>query len=84
MTDKQVKRAHGGENSYDTYLIYIDLENGKNAVLKIEDSLVEMNFNSSNLYGRIKIGKKYEFLTYGVRSGVFSMYPNIVNIKEAR
>lgn len=58
------------------YLIFTDKE-----VLKIEDSLIFGQFNSSDIYGMMKIGKYYRIKTFGIRSGVLSAYQNIVEVE---
>lgn len=48
----------------------------------VGDSLVHPRFNSSDVYGRLVIGKTYDCRTYGWRFGLFSMFKNILNCKE--
>ena len=49
---------------------------------KIEDSFYLMRFDSADLYGSIELNKKYDFKTYGTRNGFFSMFPNIISMRE--
>lgn len=72
VLDKE--RIYSKENSY--YLIYT--EDGS---FKLEDELFYGNFRSSDWYGKIQEGETYTFTTIGFRIGVFSSYPNIVNIE---
>jgi len=47
-------------------------------VLQVEDSLLHGKFNSADTYAKIKVGQTYDFKTQGVRIGLFSMFPNII------
>ncbi len=69
VTDKEVKN--------DVYLVYTS-----ETTYEIEDSIIKKRFNSSDVYGAIEIGETYEFTICGVRSGFWSMYPNILDFKE--
>jgi hypothetical protein len=78
VTDKGIKNYKGGSK----YLIYTKDENNKIATYRIEDSLVQGKFNSSDIYGSIEVGKKYTFEIAGERNEFLSMYPNIVKVVE--
>jgi hypothetical protein len=56
------------------YLIFTDQGTYSNT-----DALLHGKFNSSDIYGRIEIGKRYRLTSYGWRIGVTSSYPNIIN-----
>lgn len=43
----------------------------------VTDELFRGNFNSSQWYGKMKIGKSYSFKTGGYRIGLLSSYKNI-------
>lgn len=49
---------------------------------KIEDNMLRGQFNSTTIFNKIKIGKKYDLTTVGFRSGFLSEYPNIINYVE--
>lgn len=68
------ERITKGNTSY--YLIFTD-----KGEFKITDQMFTGKFNSSSIYGRIKVGKKYRIVTKGYRSGLFSMYPNIQSVQ---
>jgi hypothetical protein len=56
------------------YLIFTDRE-----VLRNTDSLWLLKFNSSDVYGQIKIGDVCSFQVYGWRVPFLSMYRNIIS-----
>ena len=74
VEDKWVKRQ--SEKS-DVYLVQC----GDN-VYKVSDLLFKGKFNSSDIYAKLKVGKKYEIVTTGYRFNLFSMYKNINDYKE--
>jgi hypothetical protein len=39
------------------------------------------NWESSDVYGKLKTDSTYTFITSGYRFGFFSMYPNIINVE---
>lgn len=79
VTDKQVKRYD--EN--DIYLVYgYEVDTNKPYVAKIEDDLIHLKFNSSDIYATIQPGHTYSFQTYGIRLHFFNMYPNINKAEE--
>jgi hypothetical protein len=65
----------GGDNS--KYLIFTDRGTFENI-----DSMVKGKYNSSDLYGQIKVKHTYTFHVRGVRSEFWSMYPNVITAKE--
>jgi hypothetical protein len=68
--------GEGGTSS--KYLIFTDKETFENT-----DTMLHGKFNSSDVYGRLKEGKTYTCEVYGIRSGLFSMYRNIVSCEAA-
>ena len=50
--------------------------------LKLEDDFFRGNFESSDVYGKLKIDSTYTIKTSGIRIGFFSMYPNIINVSK--
>ena len=74
VEDKAIKRYRDD----DKYLVYTD-----NGTYEITDSLVYWRWDSSDLYGKIKVGETYEAKVYGWRIPIFSSYKNIVSIEEA-
>ena len=60
-----------------TYLIYTD-----HGVFRNNDAFWFMKFNSSDFYGNLDIGHYYQLRVYGWRIPIFTMYPNIVRMKQ--
>lgn len=75
VTDKQVKTS----SDHGKYLVYCKDSDGNIEVLEIEDSFVQMRFDSSDEYAAIEIGKTYKFTVVGKRMYFLSKYPNILN-----
>ncbi|HBC96207.1 MAG TPA: DUF1523 domain-containing protein [Clostridium sp.] len=69
------------ENSNNTYMIYTQLENGETKVFKNTNSFLELKFNSEDIYGGLRVNKKYKITAYGFRIPIFSCYENIVKAK---
>lgn len=68
--------SNGKEEKGDSYyLVYTDKE-----VLKIEDSLIFGQFNSSDIYGMLVKGKTYKFKVFGFRIPFLSSYRNIIGV----
>jgi len=55
------------------YLIYTD-----KGTIKLEDDVLRGNWESSDVYGKLKNDSSYTFTTTGYRFGLFSIYPNII------
>ena len=62
----------------DTYLIYT-----KDATYEITDSWLYGRFDSSDLYGRIEVGKTYKVKVGGTRVPFLSVYPCIHEVETA-
>lgn len=73
VTDKGIKRA----DDTDKYLIYTDIGTFENT-----DEWLCGKFNSSDIYGRIKIGDTYEFTVIGFRIPFLSKYQNIIEYEK--
>lgn len=76
VEDKGTKRS--GSNS-DKYLIYTD-----NGTYEITDSIAFFRWNSSDLYGSMKIGSTYECTVCGFRNPFLSSYENIITATEIK
>lgn len=61
------------------YLVFTDEE-----VLQNTDCLVYWKFDSSDIYGELEVGKTYDFGVYGWRIPFFSMYKNILTVREVK
>lgn len=79
IKDKQVSTESDKTTSKvtSTYLIYTD-----HGVLRNDDAFWFMKFNSSDFYGNLDIGHYYDLKVYGWRIPIFTMYPNIVRMKQ--
>jgi len=75
VTIKDKERVNKNSDSY--YLVYTDKE-----VFTIQDSMVKMRWNSSDVYGALEIGKTYDLTAYGWRIEYTSSYRNILEYKE--
>lgn len=78
VTDKEVKNKSDDSK----YLVYTKNENGNIQVLEITDALFAGQFNSSDIYAGIEVGKTYVFDIGGSRNKFLSWYPNIYGYKE--
>lgn len=73
VTDKWIKR----QGDRDIYIVRCD-----DKTYKITDLFFKFKFNSSDLYGQLKVGHTYKIKTTGYRVKLFSDYQNINSIKE--
>lgn len=60
------------------------LVNCGNEVYEITDLFFKGKFNSSDIYSKMKKGKKYTITTTGYRIRFFSMYKNVNKIEEVK
>jgi len=61
------------------YLVFTEKE-----VFENTDALFRFKFDSSDLYGKLKEGGKYQCDVYGWRISFFSMYRNLVSCTEVK
>ncbi len=80
VTDKEVKNKSDDSK----YLIYTKDENGDIAVFEITDALFAWQFDSSDIYAGIEVGKTYKFDVGGSRNEFLSWYPNIYEYEEVK
>lgn len=78
VQDKIVKATGSGNNSSQEYLIFTD-----QGVFKDTDSLLNWKFNSSDVYGQLRKGHKYNCRVFGYRFGFTSDYPDILKCTNA-
>ena len=78
VTEKTVKNY----NESSKYLIFTETDNGAVKVFEITDSILNLRFNSSDLYGEIKEDTKYKIYYKGFRTPIISAYPNIYKVEE--
>jgi hypothetical protein len=62
------------------FLVYTD----SCGVFTVDDAMLENKWNSTDTYAAIKVGKTYDFVTYGFRNGFLSSYPNILKATEIK
>lgn len=68
-------------NSKSVFRIYTEGCGDDSATLGLADNILAGNFNSSDMYGKIKVGATYEFKTVGVRNGFLSSFREITEMK---
>lgn len=73
VTEKERITTGYGENISSKYLIFTDGE-----VFENNDSLFALKWNSSDIYGRIKVGQTCDFTVTGWRLPFLSSYRNIL------
>jgi hypothetical protein len=76
VTSKERITKKSGDNIESFYLVYTD-----KGTLKLEDDVLRGNWESSDVYGKLKNDSSYAFTTTGFRFGLFSMYPNIIGVQ---
>lgn len=79
VTGKDRVSYGSGENLEHKYLVYTDEETFENT-----DTLVFWKYNSSDVYGKLKDGKRYRCLVAGWRIAFMSSYRNIITVEEVR
>lgn len=77
VTGKDRITDTSGDSIESYYVIFTDVETFKNT-----DNWLIGKTRSSDVQGRILVGKKYEFEVYGWRSGWLSSYRNIISFHE--
>ncbi len=73
---EEKERANTKGGGY--YLVFT----GQKGVMEISDSLWFWRWDSSDLYGKLKVGEYYYVKTEWFRFGLFSMYPNILEAEH--
>ena len=73
---ERITKQSGKDNIESFYLVYTD-----KGTIKLEDDLMRGNWESSDVYGRLKPDSTYTFTVSGYRFGFLSMYPNIIEVK---
>ena len=75
VTDKErIVETYSEGQASSKYLVFTDIETFENT-----DSLIDMKFNSSDLYGKLQKGQACRFEVVGFRVAFMSMYRNIVS-----
>ena len=76
----KMERVNG--NSDGKYLIFTYKDGMPYEVFENTDNLFRWKFNSSDMYNKIQVGKKYSFVVVGKRIPFLSWYRNIIKVKE--
>lgn len=77
VNHKERTTSSDGKTVSSYYLIYTDRE-----TFALKDDLFYGQFNSSDVYGRIKSGGTYRVTALGVRVPLLSWYRNLVSVEE--
>lgn len=80
ISNKRIIRS----DNINKYIIYAQMEDGNMKVFEDENSLVELKFNSEDLYWGLAINKKYEISAYGFTMPLLPYYQNIINVKAVQ
>lgn len=80
ITVTEKDRIVKSKSSY--YLIWGHDENGTEYVFKNDDNFLRLKFNSSDIYGKLKVGESYKITVVGLRIQIFSMYKNIIKYEK--
>lgn len=81
ITDKDRSTEVVDGQSRSVFRIYTEGE-GCDDTYGLADNIFKGNLNSSDFYGRIKVGKTYKLETVGIRNGFFSSFKEIVKYTE--
>jgi hypothetical protein len=60
------------------------MDNGTVKVFKNINSFPELKFNSQDIYGGLRINRKYKIRAYGLRIPLLSSYENIVKVQAVK
>ena len=82
ITDKDRITQRSGDTVTSKYLVFGDDEDGNSLVFENTDVLLRLKFNSSNIQGKLKVGKTYDVTVIGFRIPIFSAYENIIDCYE--
>lgn len=82
VTDKDRITQRSGDTVTSKYLVFGDDEDGNSLVFENIDTLIRFKFNSSNIQGRLKVGKTYDVVVVGFRIPFLSAYENIIDCYE--
>lgn len=82
VTDKDRSTQVVDGHSKSVFRVYTEGCGEDNATLGIGDNAFAGNWNSSDLYGKIKVGETYRFKTVGVRNGFLSSFREITSVTK--
>ncbi len=77
VSEKERVVQSNGDSVSSRYLVYTNT-----GVYENTDSFLFGKFNSSDVHGQLKVGKRYKCTVAGWRIPFFSCYPNIVGVTQ--
>jgi len=83
VTDKDRSTESTKSGSHSVFRIYMEGE-GCDDTYGLADNWLIGNFNSSDMYAKIKVDKTYRIETVGIRNPVFSSFKEITKITEVK
>lgn len=75
-----IKSSATSEGSNQKYLV----SDTNNNVYSVEDSITRFQFDASDRFAQLDVGKTYKVTLYGWRIHYLSAYQNIVEIEEVK
>jgi len=82
VLEKNIKAVSGGDGGQ-VYLVQVrHLDTGKIEIMEVKDSLLKLQFNSSDIYFKLKVGSRYKIWYHGIRFGPISEYRNITRAEK--
>ena len=78
--DRSTQVVDGASKS--VFRIYTEGCGSDNETLGLADNILAGNFNSSDMFAKIKAGETYTFKTVGVRNGFFSSFREITSMTK--
>ena len=79
VTDKDRSTNKEGGS---VFRIYTEGCGSDNETLGLADNFLAGNFNSSDMFAKVKVGDTYTFKTVGVRNGFFSSFREITSMTK--
>lgn len=83
VTDKDRSTASTESGSKSVFRIYTE-GGDRCGTFGLADNPFAGNWNSADIYGRIKVGATYELETVGTRNGFMSWFPEITKATEVK
>lgn len=80
---KAWEKINPGTNSQQ-YLVSGKLADGEAMTFKVEDTFLNFQFKSSDLYAKMEEGKTFDIEYVGFRAGFLSAYPNIISAEPVK
>jgi hypothetical protein len=71
-------------HSHSVFRIYTEGCGADNETLGLADNPIAGNWNASDMYAKIKVGKTYELKTVGIRNGYASSFREVTKFTEVQ